>query len=338
MLLVPLGLEDRAVHRVPVVTLGLILANALVFVVAWAAGSAGVSNAFLLRGLLERALEERPHMAVSDRAARALGKADPAALAYDLATLAARGPLPPADQRQRDQKEFDALVDDYYEALARLPGHRFGFIPARSAPWTLLTAMFMHAGWLHLLGNMLFLYVSGSYMEEAYGKAVYATGYLLSGLAATMGHAYATPESTVPLVGASGAVAGVMGMMLVRLTTSKIRFLFVPFVFLPHVRILLSLPVLVVLPLWGLQQLWYATRAPAGQAGVAWWAHVAGFAFGVAFAAAVMALRVEDRWLGRSAQADEGRRALDRASEARESGHLETAATCCPTPCSPSRS
>jgi rhomboid family protein len=325
VLLLPVGLEDRAIHRVPVVTLGLIVANALAFVVTWAAGSARSTNAEVLRDLLEKTLEERPYVAVSERLARELGKERQAAVLDARATAEARGALPPADQRRREQKDFDALVDDYFDAESRLPWHRFGFIPARPALWTLLTAMFMHAGWLHLLGNMLFLYVSGAYIEEAYGKAVYAAGYLLSGLFATVGYAYASPQSTVPLVGASGAIAGIMGMVLVRLSTSKIRFLFMPFLFLPHIRIRLSLPALVVLPLWGLEQLWYAARTPAGEGGVAWWAHVAGFLFGVAFAAAVMALRVEDRWLGRSAQMDEGRRALDNATEARASGHFERA-------------
>src|SRR5262249_10589269 len=153
-------------------------------------------------------------------------------------------------------------------------------VPARPSLLTLLTAMFMHAGWLHLLGNMLFLYVSGPYLEEAYGKAVFTVGYLLSGAAATAGHALADPQGTVPLVGASGAIAAVMGMMLVRLAASKIRFLFLPIVFLPQLRIHLSLPALLVLPLWALEQLAYAARTPSGGGGVAWWAHVAGFVFG----------------------------------------------------------
>ena len=325
MLLVPLGLEGRATHRVPVVTLGLILANALAFVVAWAAASAWASNAVVLRGLIDKSLEERPYVAVSDRLARALGKDRQAAVERGRTVVAARGAIPPPDLRRREQAQFDDLVDDYFDAVARLPTHRFGFVPTHPAPWMLLTAMFMHAGWFHLLGNMLFLHVSGTPIEEAYGRAVFAAGYLLSGVAATAGHAAASPESTAPLIGASGAVAGVMGMMLVRLWRSRIRFIFLPIVFLPHVRIPLSLPALVVLPSWALEQLWYATRTPAGEGGVAWWAHVAGFAFGAGFAATVAALRVEDRWLGRSAQADEGRRALDKAAEAREGGNLETA-------------
>jgi membrane associated rhomboid family serine protease len=325
VLVVPLGLEDRDVHRVPVVTLALILINALAFAATWAVGAAGASNAEVLRELIEKAFQETPYVTVGPRLARELGREGTAALQEARASWEAGGSAVAPDQRRRAQREFDALVDDYHEALARLPARRFGFVPAQPALLALLTAMFMHAGWLHLLGNMLFLYVSGPYLEEAYGKAIFAAGYLLSGVAATVGHVLADPQSTVPLVGASGAIAGVMGMMLVRLARTKIRFLFLPIVFLPNVRIHLSLPALLVLPLWVLEQLAYAARTPSQGGGVAWWAHVAGFAFGAVFAGAVMALGLEERWLGRSESADEGRRALDRAAVARERGDFEKA-------------
>jgi membrane associated rhomboid family serine protease len=264
-------------------------------------------------------------VAVSQRLSGALGEEKEAALRESRATWEASRPLPPVEQLRREQKDFDALVDDYFAALERLPWYRFGFVPARPALLALLTAMFMHAGWLHLLGNMVFLYASGPYIEEAYGRTVYAAAYVLSGLAATLAHALAAPQSTIPLVGASGAIAGLMGIMLVRLARSRITFLFLPILFLPNVRIRLTIPALVVLPLWALEQLWYAGRTPAGAGGVAWWAHLGGFAFGIAFAAIVMALHVEERWLGRSAEADEGRRALDKAAAARESGDFERA-------------
>lgn len=307
------------------VTLGLVLVNALAFVATSATGAARSVNAQLLRDLLEKTLQERPYIAVSPRVADALGDEKEASLRESRAAWEARQPLPSVERRRREQKDFDALVDDYFAALERLPWQRFGFVPARPTVLALLTAMFLHAGWLHLLGNMVFLYASGPYIEEAYGRAVYAAAYVLSGLAASLGHSLAAPQSTIPLVGASGAIAGLMGITLVRLARSRIVFLFLPILFLPNVRIRLTIPALIVLPLWALEQLWYAGRSPAGAGGVAWWAHLAGFAFGAVFAGIVMALRIEERWLGRSAEVDEGRRALDRAAAARETGDFERA-------------
>lgn len=325
MLLVPLGLEGRGIYRVPVVTLSLIAGNALAFLLTWTAGSASMGNVEVLHGLIEQSLRERPYVAVSERLVAALGAGERASLEDARAAWEAHGTAPPPEQRQRAQKDFDVLVDDYFLALDTLPWRRYGFVPSEPGWATLLTSMFMHAGWLHLLGNMLFLYVSGPYVEDVYGRVVFALGYLSSGVVATLGYRAASPLSSIPLVGASGAIAGVMGIVLVRLAMARIRFLFLPIVFLPNLRVQLSLPALVVLPLWLFQQLIYAARTPAGSGGVAWWAHIAGFAFGVVFAGVVMALRVEERWLGRSKNADEGQRALDDAIAARERGDFEKA-------------
>ena len=326
MLVVPLGLEGRGMRRIPLVTLCLILVNALAFVVTWALGSSRTSNAEVLGNLIEQALTERPYVVVGVRLARALDEQTLAAAADARSTWEASGASLSPEEREHEQKHFDALADDYLAALDRLPWRRFGFVPARRDLVSLLTSMFMHAGWIHLLGNMLFLYASGPYVEDVYGRLLFAVAYLLSGIAATAGHTLASPQSDIPVVGASGAIAGVMGIVLVRLATSWIRFLFLPIVFVPTLRVYLKLPALVVLPLWALEQLWYAGAASAEEGGgVAWWAHLAGFAFGAVFAALVRVLRVEERWLGRSIEADESVRALENAAMAREKGALETA-------------
>jgi membrane associated rhomboid family serine protease len=324
VLLLPVGIEGRAIRRLPWVTLAFVALNVLAFVVTWAAGAARQNEAALLRDLVARSLAERPYLAVGERLAKNLGADEIGRLRERSAGTSDRA-IPAAERLSREQSELDALGREYLEALDRLPWHRFGFVPAQPSLLTALTAVFMHGGWLHLLGNMFLLWVSGPYVEDVLGRALYGVAYLASGLAATAGHYLASPHSTVPLVGASGAIAGVMGIVLVRLAASKIRFLFLPIVFLPNLRIMLSLPALVVLPLWFLQQLWSAQRPTEEGGGVAWWAHVAGFAFGAALALAVALLRIEERWLGRSAAVDEGRRALDDASEARLGGDLEAA-------------
>src|SRR5262249_11688326 len=153
---------------------------------------------------------------------------------------------------------------------------------------------FVHGGGLHLLGNMLFFFLTGPFIEDAFGRPVFALLYLLSGFAAVFTHAFHFPDSPAPLRGARGAVAGVLGALLVRLGAARIRFLFFPFLVLPFVRITFTLPAFVVLPAWFLEQHWSATHAQ-GSEGVAFWAHVGGFAFGAVVAAAIRVMRIEER-------------------------------------------
>jgi rhomboid family protein len=146
-------------------------------------------------------------------------------------------------------------------------------IPALSV----LYAMFLHGSWLHLLGNMLFLWVFGNNVEDRLGRVRYLLFYLLCGYAATYGFALADPSSTTTLVGASGAIAGVLGAYLVLFPRARVTSL-VPFLlFFP-----VWLPAWVVLGSWFVLQWFYAAGASvASGAGVAYLAHVVGFITGI---------------------------------------------------------
>jgi membrane associated rhomboid family serine protease len=322
MLLIPTGLEGRPVLRTPWVTLALIAANVAIAIVSTTVDSARQSDAAVLFDLVEKSLRERPYLAMPERLTVLVDQETLARVERERALERIGAASPSAEQRQAQQRALESLVDELHAALERLPTHRFGFVPARPTLASMFSSMFMHAGWLHLLGNMLFLYAGGPYIEDVYGRPLFLLSYLASGLAAVGGQYFSSPHGQIPLVGASGAIAGVMGMLLVRLWHSRIRFLCLPFV-IPIVRFRLSLPALVVLPLWFLEQLWYGQRAMQG-GGVAWWAHVAGFVFGCALAGSVKLLRVEERWLG-TAFVSEQSRALDGVSAARESGDYAAA-------------
>jgi tetratricopeptide (TPR) repeat protein len=116
-----------------------------------------------------------------------------------------------------------------------------------------------------------------------------------------------------------------MGIVLVRFTSSWVQFLLLPIPFLPNIRVPLKLPALVVLPLWLGEQITFARLGGAEGGGVAWWAHIAGFAFGAAFAVVVRALRIEDRAQGRSIAEDDALRDVERAAQARLKDDLERA-------------
>ncbi len=166
------------------------------------------------------------------------------------------------------------------------PGTCYVGKPAyRKAPaLSVLFAMFLHAGWLHLLGNMLFLAVFGNNVEDRFRKLPYLIFYLACGYIAAYGFAFVHPSSTAPLVGASGAIAGVLGAYLALYPRARVWSL-VPFLlFIP-----LRIPAWIVLGLWFILQWAYSVGGVAGSGGVAYVAHVFGFVAGLLVGLAVRA-------------------------------------------------
>lgn len=169
--------------------------------------------------------------------------------------------------------------------------YTFGMIPARVfdkvqlrpelvvvPAWaTVITSMFMHGGLLHLAGNMLFLWIFGDNVEDAMGHARFLAFYLLCGVAAAMTQALLSPDSTVPMVGTSGAISGVLGAYLLLHPQATVRVL----VFLGFFVTVVHVPALLALSLWFLGQLLNASSTPADQPGVAFWAHIGGFLAGM---------------------------------------------------------
>ncbi|MDR7415431.1 MAG: rhomboid family intramembrane serine protease [Armatimonadota bacterium] len=162
----------------------------------------------------------------------------------------------------------------------------YGLVPAKllgpDPPYyTLFTSMFLHGGWLHLVGNMLYLWIFGNNVEDATGHVGFLVFYVLCGLAAAFAQILIQPASRVPMVGASGAIAGVLGGYLVLYPRARILAL-VPLGFFLQ---LMEVPALLFLPMWFLLQLVYGiaslgVRSEFG-GGVAFWAHIGGFVAGL---------------------------------------------------------
>jgi len=146
----------------------------------------------------------------------------------------------------------------------------------------IFTSMFLHGGWMHLLGNMLFLWVFGGAVEEAMGHFTYLIFYLLCGVGAAATHLFVNWGSKIPTVGASGAISGVMGAFIVLYPTSRVTTLFPIIIFFFRVRI----PAMLMLGYWFFLQLFsgVASLGMSDQGGVAWWAHVGGFVLGAILA------------------------------------------------------
>ncbi len=173
----------------------------------------------------------------------------------------------------------------------------FGLVPAKiTNPWwakavlgpdilgwgTFITCMFLHGGWVHIIGNMWTLWIFGDNVEDVMGHWRFLAFYILCGAAASLVHVFMNPVSAVPIVGASGAIAGVMGAYYTLFPRARIVILF-PILFIPF---FFEVPALFYLGFWFLEQLFSGTlslSAPMLGGGVAWWAHIGGFIFGLFF-------------------------------------------------------
>ena len=202
---------------------------------------------------------------------------------------------------------------------AALFGHahlaaRLAVIP----PWaTIFTSMFLHGSWLHIGGNMLFLWIFGNNVEDLLGRARYLVLYFASGVAAALVQALASPYSHVPMIGASGAIAGVLGAYLVTYPRANVHcFVWIVIFFW-----------IVTVPAWTLLGLWFALQLLSGLAtgaaapGVALWAHVGGFAAGIVLFVAIRPRRVgllqpqrTPVWAAAPPSAFSGRRTFHRGS------------------------
>jgi len=180
--------------------------------------------------------------------------------------------------------------DAFVMKWATIPAH----ITAGQDYITILTGMFMHGGWSHILGNMIFLWAFGPEIEDTMGRGRYLVFYLIGGLVATLTQVYANPHSTIPNLGASGAIAAVMGAFLVTYPRDQIRSILIFFVF-ARIR---YIPAALLIGVWFLTQLVSAgTVAQVQTGGVAYLAHVGGFIYGCVVAKPLeVRQRYVDRW------------------------------------------
>ena len=171
-------------------------------------------------------------------------------------------------------REFEAFV---YEAavIPSMVATEFGWPAVRS----LLTSMFLHGSWMHILSNMLYLWIFGDNVEDLLGPAAFIIFYLFAGVVAGLVQVGANPTSDLPTIGASGAVAGILGVYAVVYPRNKIRTLAI---FFYMIRVI-KLPAILVLGLWFVLQVFQGVASVGGMemGGVAWFAHIGGFLAGL---------------------------------------------------------
>ncbi|MCS6886216.1 MAG: rhomboid family intramembrane serine protease [Acidobacteriota bacterium] len=181
-------------------------------------------------------------------------------------------------------------LDEFFRSFAVVPAKYYWAVMKGHPEWILyepelwlplFTSMFLHGGWLHLIGNMVYLWIFGDNVEDRMGHFRYVLFYLLCGLVASAAHILSEPTSSIPSLGASGAIAGVLGAYILLYPRSRVLVMIPIFVFLEFIEV----PAFIFLGIWFLQQFVLGTLSLAETAqtgGVAWWAHIGGFVAGLA--------------------------------------------------------
>jgi membrane associated rhomboid family serine protease len=189
--------------------------------------------------------------------------------------------------------ETGGMLEQTFYAMGVVPfevTHNFG--PA--VAFSFITSMFLHGGFMHIAGNMLYLWIFGNNVEDSMGRARFLVFYLLVGSIASAAQVFASPSSRLPTIGASGAIAGVLGAYIVLFPRARIQTL----IFLGYFARMAHLPALLVLGFWFVLQLFDGLMSFGGtqMGGVAWFAHVGGFVAGLLLVRLFTLGRRRDRW------------------------------------------
>ncbi len=195
------------------------------------------------------------------------------------------------DDESKLQEQLNSLTEQYVQLISSSVIDKYAFVPAHPTALSYLTANFMHGGWLHLIGNMWFLWLAGFVLEDAWGRPLFSVFYLIAGAAALQMHAWTNAGSMVPTIGASGAVAALMGAFLVRFPKMKIEMLWLLGFFRSY---RFKAPAYALLPLWLLMEVFYGALFGSSSS-VAHWAHVGGFVFGALAALAIQHSGLEQK-------------------------------------------
>ena len=299
-MIIPLNHENMQGRRWPYVTIGIIALNAIAFLATNSTIERETKEMGKVREhilVLAAAHPKTPMNATEQKLVE--GFRHSRAKTWDLLASPDHTPLDAWDVDMRTwteprcEEEMTRLGAQLDQMQSESVLGRYAFYPSRRVPITYLTANFLHGGWLHLIFNMWFLWLAGAILEDTWGRPLYLAFYLVSGVAALWGYALVYPNGIIPVIGASGAIASLMGGFLARFPKTKIQLGFFYWIVRPRLY-RFHAPAYAVLPLWlGVQLLSGVMAGESG--GVAYWAHIGGFGFGLVLALILRYSGVEHR-------------------------------------------
>ena len=297
-MLIPIKHENMTARRWPVVTLSLIAINTIVFLFTMTALDnetpqlGEVKTHILILAAVHPELKFAPE---SQRLVDGFKQSHPdewkqVQNPYRDVINAYDAKIKLEDDPAKLQDQADSLNTEYVQLSSVSISEQYAFVPAHPNPISYLTANFLHGGWLHLIGNMWFLWLAGFVLEDVWGRWLYSVFYLIAGVAALQFYAWTNPGSITPTLGASGAVAALMGAFLVRFPKMKIE---MAWLFMFRLR-RFKAAAYWLLPLWLLVEIFYGSLSGTS-GGVAHWAHVGGFIFGAIAALAIQHSGLEQK-------------------------------------------
>lgn len=304
MLIFPIGQESDKVRRVPWATLVIIGLCIIVHIFNFGAISRADDE---LVGIYQEIFEyylTHPYLELDEEF-----KKDffiPEELEELLETYNQSNSEPDEYEIEEEQEQLDLLVEHLKKAKKDHPHYKWGYIPNNKTFFGLIAHMFAHAGWMHLLGNLLYLYVMGPFIEDTWGRPAYILFYLVTGMLTAQAFSLHYPTSGVPMIGASGAISAVMGGFLVRHWHAKIRYFYWLWFGFWFRFGTFSAPAWLMLPVGFLMDFINAKimdSVAAGGSGVAHWAHVWGFIFGMAGAFVIKFLKIEQKFVAPKVEA-----------------------------------
>jgi len=287
--IIPVGSEE-CVRKLPYLTIGLIVINTIIWL---------ITNSLV--GGQVKALEEidKRLFEIESRYLYRIIETDPNLLTRltpeKLRQMVESGDIIPPESE--DFQQWKSLYEDYQLKKNKMVFEGYGFKPSNVDFFRIISSIFIHANFLHLLFNMLFLWMVGCNIEDDWTWKIFLGLYLTSGVVACLFHAAAFPKSNVPLIGASGAIAGVMGAFMIRHFKTKIRFIYFLWIFVtkPFFGTFATYAG-IALPFWFAQQILGASWS-SGASGVAYWAHIGGFIFGATIGASFKFFGVEKKYI-----------------------------------------
>ena len=297
-MLIPIKHENMAARRWPVVTIGLIAINVVVFLFTMSAIDdeapqlGEVKSHILILAALHPELKMQPQ---SQQLVDGFKRSHPeqwkqVQSPYRDVINAYDAKIRMTEDTSKLQDEMDSLNTQFVSLSKSSITELYAFVPAHPRPVSYLTANFLHGGWMHLIGNMWFLWLAGFVLEDVWGRWVYSVFYLIAGAAALQFWAWSNPGSITPTLGASGAVAALMGAFLVRFPKMKIEMAYLFFFRLYRFKAAAYW----LLPLWLFSEIFYGSLSRSS-GGVAHWAHVGGFLFGALAAVAIQHSGLEQK-------------------------------------------
>jgi membrane associated rhomboid family serine protease len=326
IILFPVGVEDAEVNRLPWVSISIAALCFLAFLGSWVipAHPQGPEPGEVVE--VVQYWRSHPYLKLPESfQARFIPKQLPG-------YLKAKAVQQPADEElvRKEQAQLDDMVAALIAASERSTLHRFSLIPARGMSqigW--LTHMFLHIGWLHLLGNLFFFYLVGPLLEDIWGRPLFAGFYILGGLAAAFAQYLLEPSSPVMMAGASGAIAACMGAFALRFALRKIRIAYFVWIYSRMWRGTTLWSAWVCGLLWLLNEVWNFWWT-GSNSGVAVMAHMGGFAFGAAIAFGLRASSIESKYIAPKVEATftwTHHPAIQKATAALEAKELPAAAS-----------